>query len=131
MQARLIPVDGTRAINITKDLMVVGRKSELCDIVIDHSSISKLHCIIAMTDGLLFIRDLGSTNGTKVNGQRVIRGALLPNDELSFAKFKFKVTMGPKDQESMQRGDRTEVMERPPQAAEEINGANDTDEFDV
>ncbi|MFO0917996.1 MAG: FHA domain-containing protein [Planctomycetaceae bacterium] len=44
---------------------------------------------------MLFIRDLGSTNGTKVNGQRVIRGALLPGDELAFASEKFLVEMGP------------------------------------
>ncbi|MBM4074573.1 MAG: FHA domain-containing protein, partial [Planctomycetes bacterium] len=61
----------------------------------DRTSISKIHCLIVRTDGLLFIRDLGSTNGTKVNGQRVIRGALLPGDELAFAGEKFRVEMGP------------------------------------
>lgn len=56
-----------------------------------------MHCLIVRTDGLLFIRDLGSTNGTKVNGQRVVRGALLPGDELAFAGEKFRVEMGPGD----------------------------------
>ena len=41
------------------------------------------------------IRDLGSTNGTRVNGQRVRRAALLPNDQLQIASFKFKVYLGP------------------------------------
>src|SRR5262249_21741266 len=60
-----------------------------------HKSVSKLHCVIVKTDGLLLLRDLGSTNGTRVNGQRVRRAALLPNDQLSIASFRFKVYLGP------------------------------------
>jgi len=63
--------------------------------VLDRKSVSKIHCIIARTDGLLFVRDLDSTNGTKVNGQRIIRGALLPGDQLAFAGEKFRVHLGP------------------------------------
>ena len=99
MIAKLIPTDGSRAISITKDVMIVGRKRGQCDIVLDHHGVSKLHCAIAKTDGLLFIRDLGSTNGTKVNGQRVMRGALLPGDELAFGGVKFRVHLGPGDPE--------------------------------
>lgn len=95
MIAQLIPVDGSPPISIKRDLTLVGRKRGLCDFIIDHGSISKIHCIIAKTDGLLFIRDLGSTNGTKVNGQRIMRGALLPGDELSFAGIRYRVHLGP------------------------------------
>ena len=95
MRANLIPVKGGRTIPIVRDITLVGRQEGLCDVYIEKSSISKLHCIIVRTDGLLFIRDLGSTNGTKVNGQRVVRGALLPGDELAFASEKYKVEMGP------------------------------------
>ena len=97
MIAQLRSLDGSVTIPITRDLTVVGRKKGLCDIVLKSSSVSKLHCVIARTDGLLFIRDLGSTNGTKVNGQRVSRGALLPGDELTFANVRFKVHLGPGD----------------------------------
>jgi pSer/pThr/pTyr-binding forkhead associated (FHA) protein len=95
MQAKLIPVDGGKPFTITRDVTVVGRSRELCDLMIEHASISKLQCLVARTDGLLFIRDLASTNGTKVNGQRVTRGALLPGDELAFASVKFRVHLGP------------------------------------
>src|SRR5262249_11326542 len=47
------------------------------------------------TDGLLLLRDLGSTNGTRVNGQRVRRAALLPNDQLTIAPFKFRIHLRP------------------------------------
>src|SRR3954454_21657550 len=94
MRAQLVPVDGGPPIDINKDLIVVGRKEE-CDLRLEHKSVSKMHCVIVKTDGLLVLRDLGSTNGTRVNGTRVRRAALLPNDQLTIAHFKFRVFMGP------------------------------------
>jgi pSer/pThr/pTyr-binding forkhead associated (FHA) protein len=93
MIARLIPLDGSPPIDVQKDLIVIGR-SEDCDLRIDHKSVSKLHCVITRTDGLLMLRDLGSTNGTRVNGQRVRRATLLPNDQLHFASVGYKVFIG-------------------------------------
>ncbi|NBO93717.1 MAG: FHA domain-containing protein [Planctomycetia bacterium] len=94
MRAQLIPVDGSAAIVIVKDLTVVGRKDD-CDIKLDHKSVSKQHCAIVRSDGMLMLRDLGSTNGTRVNGTRVRRAALLPNDQLTISHFQFRVAMGP------------------------------------
>ena len=94
MRAQLIPVDGGEPIEVVKDLTLVGRKEE-CDLRLDHKSVSKLHCVLVKTDGLLLLRDLGSTNGTRVNGQRVRRAALLPNDQVMIASFKFRVNLGP------------------------------------
>ena len=109
MLAKLIPVGGGPTIPIINDVTVVGRKQGLCDLVVERGSVSKLHCLIVKTDGLLFIRDLGSTNGTKVNGQRVTRGALLPGDELAFASARFRVHMGPGEPEPAP-DDRTEML---------------------
>ena len=90
MRVRLVPLEGGTPIEIAKDLILVGRKEE-CDLRLDHKSISKLHCVIVKTDGLLLLRDLGSTNGTRVNGQRVRRAALLPKDQLQIASLKYTV----------------------------------------
>jgi pSer/pThr/pTyr-binding forkhead associated (FHA) protein len=126
MLAKLISIDGDRPIVLAKDVTVVGRKRGVCDVYIDRSSVSKLHCVIVKTDGLLFIRDLGSTNGTKVNGQRVTRGALLPGDELAFANARFRVYLGP-DEPAQENGrpDHTEMMTSFPEA-----GHGSGDSFD-
>src|SRR5437763_7741272 len=110
MRAQLIPLDGTPAFDIGKDMTLVGRKEE-CDLRLDHKSVSKMHCVIVKTDGLLLLRDLGSTNGTRVNGQRVRRAALLPNDQVAFASFKFKVAFGPEDQVVMPAAEHTQHLD--------------------
>src|SRR4051812_42743091 len=94
MRAQLLPLEGGTPIDLAKDMTLVGRKEE-CDIRLDHKSVSKMHCVIVKTDGLLMLRDLGSTNGTRVNGQRVRRAALLPNDLVAIANYKFRVHLGP------------------------------------
>jgi len=93
MKARLIPADGSAPIDLTKDMTLFGRDDD-CDVKIDQKGVSKLHCVVVKTDGLLLIRDLGSTNGTRVNGQRIRRAALLPNDQLGIANVTFQVKFG-------------------------------------
>src|SRR5436190_20319427 len=111
MRAQLIPLDGGQPIAVAKDMTLVGRK-ESCDLRIDHKSVSKMHCVIVKTDGLLLVRDLGSTNGTRVNGTRVRRAALLPNDQLGIAHFKFKVEFGPDLPPPVSPNERTQQIEK-------------------
>lgn len=98
MLAQLIPSNGGPPITLTKPITLVGRSSRLCDFAVDHGGVSKIHCILVKTDGLIYMRDLGSTNGTRVNGQRVLRGALLPGDEISFSGAVYTVHLGPDPQ---------------------------------
>ena len=55
MKAELVPDNGDPPIRITRDLTVVGRRG-FCDVVIDHPSLSKRHCVLVKTDGLLVVR---------------------------------------------------------------------------
>lgn len=99
MIAQLIPNDGSKTVTLYRDITVVGRDGDICDLTIPHKSVSKLHSVLVKSDGLLFVRDLGSTNGTKVNGQKITRGALLPGDVIAFAGAKFKIFLGPGEPE--------------------------------
>ncbi len=103
MKAELIPMDGSPPIRILKDVTVVGRR-EYCDVRIDDPSLSKRHCILVKTDGLLVIRDLATTNGTKVKGQKIRWAALLPDDRIALGSIKFKVYLGPDDLPSPSEG---------------------------
>lgn len=109
MKAELIPENGDCPIPITRDITVVGRR-ESCDIQIDHTSVSKKHCVLVRTSGLLILRDLASTNGTKVKGQKVRWAALLPGDKLTLGKFKARVYLGPDDAPSP-----SELYAKPPE----------------
>lgn len=109
MRAQLLPLDGGSAIDISKDLVVVGRKDD-CDVRLEHKAVSKVHCVLVKTDGLLLLRDLGSTNGTRVNGTRVRRAALLPNDQVSIAHYKFRVFLGPDVAEEVRAEEHTQHL---------------------
>ena len=76
MKAELVPENGDPPIPIVRDVTLLGRHED-CDVVIGHPSLSKRHCLLVKTDGLLVIRDLATTNGTKVKGQRVRWAALV------------------------------------------------------
>src|ERR1700722_10921081 len=91
-------------------MTVVDRKEHV-DVRLDHKSVSKIHCVIVKTDGLLLLRDLGSTNGTRVNGTRVRRAALLPNDQIGIAHFKFRVFLGPDEPPPVRPNEHTQAID--------------------
>jgi predicted component of type VI protein secretion system len=99
MKAELVPENGDPPIPIVRDVTIVGRR-EYCDVVINHHSLSKRHCVLVKTDGLLVIRDLATTNGTKVKGQKVRWAALLPDDRISLGGYKVRVYLGSDDMPS-------------------------------
>jgi hypothetical protein len=61
--------------------LVLGRH-HACDVVLHHISVSRRHARLSFRDGNWVLRDLDSTNGTTVNGERVVRCRLLPGDAL-------------------------------------------------
>jgi EAL domain-containing protein (putative c-di-GMP-specific phosphodiesterase class I) len=68
----------------------VGRLVGL-SLSLDSDSVSKEHAEIAMKDGALYVRDLGSKNGTFVNSKPVSEAPLSEGDILHFAQIEFRV----------------------------------------
>ncbi|MFA6004317.1 MAG: FHA domain-containing protein, partial [Elusimicrobiota bacterium] len=65
--------------------LTVGRKPDN-DIVIDNPAVSGRHCRIFLQGDVYFVEDLGSTNGTYVNGKRIQRAGLQANDAVGIAQ---------------------------------------------
>ena len=84
---RLTPIRGSEhsksyEANLVNRL-VIGRSKEKCDLVLpDDREVSKTHCELTYKDGLIHIADLGSTNGTFVNGVPITGRYQLQNDDI-------------------------------------------------
>ena len=63
------------------DRVVVGRAST-CDVSIEDSAASRQHLSVETREGWFFWKDLGSTNGTLVNGTPMLEGQLHPGDRM-------------------------------------------------
>ncbi len=92
----LIPVGGGDPIPLLKDRLMIGRR-ETCDIVLKFANVSGQHCRMTVEHGYWFVRDLGSRNGTKVDGQSVVRKRLDPKCRIAFAKHEYKLVYEPQD----------------------------------
>lgn len=60
-------------------------RSPSCNVVVDHASVSAQHARLLRTPDSLVVMDLGSANGTFVNGERVVTASLKDGDALSLA----------------------------------------------
>lgn len=67
--------------------LVVGRGAE-ADVVIDNTAISRRHLSLQLLNGTCFVADLGSTNGTRINGEPVTMPTVVePGDVVTAGKF--------------------------------------------
>jgi len=94
MYGELHPRGGGDTIPLMKKFLVVGRR-ESCDIVLRWPNVSGSHCELSLVDGFWYVKDLASSNGTKVNGTRVAERRLDPGDTLSIARHEFEVVYEP------------------------------------
>ena len=74
--------------HLIKGSVVVGRHPQ-CDLVVPEDSVSRRHAQLEASGGYVVVSDLGSSNGTFVNGQRVQRRSLRNGDRLSFGSVDF------------------------------------------
>jgi predicted component of type VI protein secretion system len=90
MPAQLIALSEGPSIWLDKPILLIGRHPE-CDIQIDSRKISRRHCCIAQVSDYLIVRDLGSTNGVRINGVRVVEGRIAPGDEVTIGGNRYRV----------------------------------------
>lgn len=90
MNFYLVPVEQGRRIVLDKAIIFIGRHPE-CDIVLSRSrKISRRHCCFAHVNDGVLVRDLGSMNGVRINGQRVKKEARLSvGDEVVIADLAY------------------------------------------
>jgi pSer/pThr/pTyr-binding forkhead associated (FHA) protein len=69
---------------------LVGRAPE-CQMRLEEASLSRKHARLIPTDEGIIIEDLGSTNGTFLNGERVQRATAKPGDEVGFDTLRFRL----------------------------------------
>ena len=90
MAAHLLSLTDGPSVQIDKPILLFGRHEE-CDVQLNSKKVSRRHCCLAQVNDYLVVRDLGSTNGVRINGQRVVEGKLAPGDELQVGNFKYQV----------------------------------------
>jgi adenylate cyclase len=86
----LVPLGGGDPIPLIREVLTIGRR-ESCDICLRFPNISGVHAELKFQDGYWYLTDLGSTNGTKVNGDRVKHKLLHPEDEVTLGKRRYTI----------------------------------------
>jgi serine/threonine-protein kinase len=90
LQVFLTVRDSGREVRLRKPFTLIGRARE-CALVLRASDVSKQHCLILIDADTVTVEDLGSANGTFVNGKRIEKARLHNGDELRIADHALKV----------------------------------------
>lgn len=92
MRATLVIIGGkANKSQVSLNLPTVIGRSREADLTVAHPMISRQHCELFDADGLLMVRDLGSLNGTFVEGRQITEAGLRPEDEFSIGPLTFRV----------------------------------------
>ncbi|MCS6944848.1 MAG: FHA domain-containing protein [Sutterellaceae bacterium] len=91
MPRLVLSLDGVvlREVPLVKERMTIGRRSHN-DLVIDNLAVSGEHAVLIQAGGDVYLEDLGSTNGTTVNGQPIKKHLLQSGDVIEIGKYKLK-----------------------------------------
>jgi pSer/pThr/pTyr-binding forkhead associated (FHA) protein len=87
----VLDIDGRRY-QLTGPVTVLGRGSD-ADVVLDDPGVSRRHAEIRVDDGDVVVRDLGSTNGTLVDGQRTPSARLSDGSTITVGRTRITVCL--------------------------------------
>jgi pSer/pThr/pTyr-binding forkhead associated (FHA) protein len=120
MPMLLIPLNGGDPIALDKAITLLGRHPDCDAVLVSSRKVSRKHCLVAQVNHQFMVRDLGSMNGVKVNGE-VAKGDTLvkEGDELHVGDIGFKLQIGPKPEKATRKSTAKPVMpgenvKRPP-----------------
>lgn len=94
---------GSRIVRLLPEGEVTLGRNPICDIVLSEEQISRQHAKLVVHDGVVSIEDLGSNNGTFVNGERITSHALSGGEVITIGSFKLSVTEGADTTEGKRR----------------------------
>jgi pSer/pThr/pTyr-binding forkhead associated (FHA) protein len=91
MPRLVLSLDGVvlREMGLAKDRTTIGRRSHN-DLVIDNLAVSGEHAVMIMSGADVYLEDLGSTNGTTVNGQPIKKHLLQHADTVEIGKYRIR-----------------------------------------
>ena len=116
--------DSSRVFPLPSSVTIIGRRQD-CDLCIPLMIISRRHCELNLDQGKLTIRDLGSRNGTFINGRQIDETEIHPGDQLQVGPISFIVQINGQPEEPAPR------QEVAPQPAEDLAkpAANEANDF--
>jgi adenylate cyclase len=88
---KLVAKSGSQSVEIAAGRTLIVGRTDDCDLPIADPTVSRRHAELDLTEGGLRLRDLGSTNGTFVDGRRVSDAVALPGAEIAFGKVRFEL----------------------------------------
>ena len=93
MPLKLIAADGVTAYELRPGAMQVVGRAVQCDISIIDPTISRRHAELLPDATGLLVRDLGSSNGTFINGNKIAEQRASAGDHVTFGKLAFRLLM--------------------------------------
>lgn len=126
-----------RIFTLPSSVTVIGRRSS-CDLHVPLKAVSRRHCQLNRDEGALKIRDLGSRNGTYLNGKRIDEAAIQAGDHMKVGPltFVFQIDGEPEDvsmprptgQKSLQEG--ISIDDSTPEDSDSFAGLDDLDSLE-
>jgi pSer/pThr/pTyr-binding forkhead associated (FHA) protein len=141
MEAKLVVVGGEAKTGEVKLKLpaVVGRSHE-ADVRLSHPLVSRKHCEFSEVDGMLFVKDLGSLNGTFIADNRITESVLKPNELITIGPVIFRAVYNGRVSDDLEAepvgdlkavvGGKKTVRLRDTKEPTETVSAKDDDDFD-
>src|SRR5687768_6951653 len=92
MSFRLVSPDGDQVFELRRGASLTVGRALTSDVPLLDPTVSRRHASLVADESGIELSDLGSSNGTFVNGERVERAHVTPGDVLTFGKLSFNVS---------------------------------------